>query len=55
VASFLLNTFKIRHSNGPDAVGVVKVGKVDYRKKRNDTFMQVVWCSLRSGVLDIIK
>jgi hypothetical protein len=54
-ASFLMNMFKLRHSNGPDAVGVVKVGKVDYRKKRGDTFMQVVWFSLRSGVLDIIK
>ncbi|MGA2079803.1 MAG: DUF748 domain-containing protein [Holophaga sp.] len=55
VASFLMNTFKLRHSNGLDAMGVVKVGKVDYRKKRDDTFMQVVWFSLRSGVLDIIK
>jgi hypothetical protein len=55
VASFLMNTFKLRHSNGPDAAGGVKEGKVDYRKKRNDTFMQVVWFSLRSGVLDIIK
>jgi hypothetical protein len=53
--SFLMNTFKLRHSNGPDAAGAPKVGKVDYRRKRDDTFMQVVWFSLRSGVLDVIK
>jgi hypothetical protein len=55
VASFLMNTLKLRHSNGPGAAGVVKVGKVDYRKKRDDTFMQVVWFSVRSGVMDLIK
>jgi hypothetical protein len=55
LASFLMNTFKLRHSNGPDAAGAPKVGKVDYRRKRDDTFMQVVWFSLRSGVLDVIK
>ena len=55
VATFLMNTFRLRHSNGPDAAGGVKVGKVDYRKKQDDSFMQVVWFSLRSGVLDLIK
>ena len=55
MASFLMNTFQLRHSNGPDATGAVKEGKVDYRRKRNDTFIQVVWFSLRSGLLDLIK
>jgi hypothetical protein len=55
LASFLMNAFRLRHGNGPDTAAAVKEGKVDYQKKRDDTFMQVVWFSLRSGVLDLIK
>jgi len=55
LASFLMNAFRLRHGNGPDTAGAVKEGKVDYQKKLDDTFMQVVWFSLRSGVLDLIK
>jgi len=55
MASFLMNTFKLRHSNGSDVAGAVKKGKVDYRRKRDDTFIQVVWFSLRSGILDLIE
>jgi hypothetical protein len=54
MASFLMNTFRLRHDN-PGASGAVKEGVVDYRRKRTDTFMQVVWFSLRSGVVDLIK
>jgi len=28
---------------------------VAYRRKRDDTFLQVLWFSLRSGVMDIIN
>lgn len=54
MASFLMNTFRLRRDN-PGASGAVKEGVVDYRRKRTDTFMQVVWFSLRSGVVDLIK
>ena len=54
MASFLMNTFRLRHDN-PGASGAVKEGVVDYRRKRTDTFIQVVWFSVRSGVVDLIK
>ena len=55
VATFLMNTFKLRHNNGPDAPGAVKVGTVAYRRQPDDTFLQIAWFSLRSGLLDLIK
>ena len=54
MASFKMNTFRLRHDN-PGASGAEKEGVVDYRRKRTDTFIQVVWFSLRSGVVDLIK
>jgi len=53
LATWFANGFKIRKSN-PDAKGASKDGKVDYRRKPEDTFFQVAWFSLRSGVLDVI-
>jgi hypothetical protein len=32
----------------------MKVGRVNYRRKPRDTFLQVVWYALKSGVLDVI-
>jgi len=54
MATFLMNTFRLQHGN-PDAKGAVKEGVVHYRRKPADTFMQMLWFSLRSGVLDLIK
>lgn len=51
LASFLANRFKIRPDN---PLGSEKVGRVAYRRGPNDTFIQVLWFSLRSGVLDVI-
>lgn len=55
VASLLANTLKIEKSNGPDAAGVTKEGKVNYTKKPKDSFLQFAWFALRGGVLDAIN
>lgn len=55
IASFLANRFKIRGTNSPGASAPMKEGRVAYRRKPGDTFLQVVWYALRSGVLDVIK
>lgn len=49
--TFLANTFKIRSDNMP---GDVKTGKVNYIKKPDDAFMDVVWLSLRGGLGEIV-
>jgi hypothetical protein len=54
IASFLANQFKIRGTNSPEASAPMKVGRVNYRRKPRDTFLQVVWYALKSGVLDVI-
>ncbi len=55
VASFLANELKFRSTNAPDASGARKVGKVDYTRKPEDTFLQFLWYSLRSGALDVVS
>jgi hypothetical protein len=52
--SFLANTFKIRNANLPDRSGAVRIGKVNYERKPDDTFIKFIWFALRSGVLDSI-
>ncbi len=54
IASFLANRFTIRPDNTPAEPGPMRVGTVRYRRKPGDTFLQVVWFALRSGVLDVI-
>jgi hypothetical protein len=49
------NTFRIRPDNPAKGSGIAKEGKVGYERKPEDTFLQVLWFSLRSGVLDVIK
>lgn len=49
--TFLANAFKIRSDNMPDDL---KIGKVNYVKKPDDTFMDVVWLSLRGGLGEIV-
>jgi Domain of Unknown Function (DUF748) len=55
VASFLANALVFRHSNAPDASGVIKEGKVNFTRGPEHTFLQFVWFALRSGVLDVIS
>jgi hypothetical protein len=55
MATFFANTFKIRPDNPSRGSAPAKEGKVAYERKPEDTFLQVLWFSLRSGVLDLIK
>ena len=54
-ASFLANLLKIRNSNALNSSGSRKEGKVEYTRKPEDTFLQLVWFALRTGVVDIIS
>jgi len=54
IASFLSNTLKIRGTNMPDKSGSMKIGEVKYTQKKDDTFLQLVWFSLRSGIGDVV-
>jgi hypothetical protein len=54
ITSFMANTFKIRGSNVPDQSGSLKIGKVDYARKRDDPFFGFAWFALRSGVGDVV-
>lgn len=55
LASIISNTFKIRNSNAPEESGSMKVGRVDYTKKPDETFLRFAWLSLYSGVRDLVK
>jgi hypothetical protein len=52
--SFMANTFKILRNNVPDKSGAMKIGGVKYARQRDDTFINVVWFSLRTGVRDVV-
>ena len=54
ITSFITNAMKIRGTNMPDKSGSMKIGEVKYTRKRDDTFLQLVWFSLRSGVGDVV-
>src|SRR5208283_4158942 len=54
ITSFITNTIKIRRTNMPDKSGSMKIGEVNYKRKRDDTFLQLVWFSLRSGLGDVV-
>jgi hypothetical protein len=51
----MANQFKFRDSNAPEKWASMKVGKVDYKRNRSDTFLQCVWLPLQGGVLDVIS
>lgn len=51
--SLFANTFKIRGTNVPDESGSMKIGVVDYRRQRDDTFLRFAWQSVLSGVRDV--
>ena len=54
ITSYIANAAKIRGTNMPDKSGSIKIGKVKYPRERDDTFLQLVWFSLRSGVGDVV-
>jgi hypothetical protein len=54
ITSYIANATKIRGTNMPDRSGSMKIGKVKYTRKPDDTFLQLVWFSLRSGVGDVV-
>ena len=54
ITSYIANAWKIRGTNMPDKSGSMKIGEVKYTRKRDDTFLQLVWFSLRSGVGDVV-
>ena len=54
IKSFIVNEMKIRETNMPDKSGSIKIGEVNYTRKRDDTFLQLVWFSLRSGIGDVV-
>jgi hypothetical protein len=54
IGSFYMNTFSIRSNNMPDTPGSVKVGITHFVRKKKDTFLQVLWFSARSGILDLL-
>jgi len=55
IASFLAKVFKIRKSNTPRKSHTMNEGKVNYKRRPEDTFVQFAWFALRSGVLDVIS
>jgi hypothetical protein len=54
ISSFFINAAKIHGTNMPDKSGSLKIGEVKYEQKRDDTFLQLVWFSLRSGVGSVV-
>ena len=54
ITSFIANTFKIRETNVPDKSGSLKIGEVNYTRKRDDSFFGFTWFALRSGVGDVV-
>lgn len=54
IASLYAKLFIIHGTNQADTKGVVKIGKIRYRRKSDDYFLQFVWFALRSGVADIV-
>jgi hypothetical protein len=54
LASFIANTIKIRTANMPNKPEPIKIGAITYTRKPDDTFIKLVWFSLRSGIGDIV-
>jgi hypothetical protein len=54
IATLFANLLQIRGSNIPDKSGSMKIGVVNYTRRPTDTFMNVVWFSLRSGVGNVV-
>jgi hypothetical protein len=54
IISYLANTFKINKNNVPDKSGSIRIGEVKYIRQPDDSFINVVWFSLRTGVRDVV-
>jgi hypothetical protein len=54
ITSFIANNFKIRTGNMPDKSGSLEIGKVNFLRKRDTTFLQLLWFSIRSGIKDVV-
>ena len=54
IVSFLANVFKIRSDNTADDSGSMKVGKVGYSRKSDDSFYYFIWRALKTGILDVV-
>jgi len=54
ITSYIANTWKIRGTNMSGQIGLMKIGEVKYTRQPDDTFLQLVWFSLRSGVGDVV-
>jgi hypothetical protein len=54
IISYIAKATRIRGTNMPDKSGSIKIGEVNYTRKPDDTFLQLVWFSLRSGVGDVV-
>ncbi len=52
ISSFYVNTVRIRRDNLPDKSGMMKIGEVNYTRKRDDPFLRFAWSALRTGVKD---
>jgi hypothetical protein len=54
INSLIANTFKFRRNNVPDKSGSIKIGVVNYTRKRDDYFFEFTWFALRSGVGNVV-
>jgi hypothetical protein len=54
IISYIAKATRIRGTNMPDKSGSIKIGEVNYTRKPDDTFLQLLWFSLRSGVGDVV-
>ena len=53
ISSFYINAARIRRDNVPDKSGTMKIGEVNYTRKRDDPFLRFAWAALRTGVKDV--
>ena len=51
--SFIANTFLIRASN-PNKKGQIKIGNFIYLRGKRDTFLDVLWSSLKNGLGEVV-
>lgn len=53
IASLFANSFVIKESN-PDNSGKTKIGRIIYFKKQYDTFLDLVWISVKNGIGKVV-
>jgi hypothetical protein len=55
ITSFFANNFKINGTNIKGDYNTFKLGKVNYLRKHDDTFIQVSWFGVRNGAGDMLN